>query len=198
MNTDDRIQARHYLVIDLEATCDDAGRVPRHEMEIIEIGAVLVDGASFGPKGEFQTFIRPVRHPLLTAFCRDLTTITQAEVDDAPGFGDAIAALREFMLPFEDEEPPRFCSWGDYDRHQFDQDARFHGVELPFGSDHLNIKRAFSEALGTRKRFGMAAALRKLRLPLLGSHHRGIDDARNIARLLPFAIGPRPRRGAGS
>jgi inhibitor of KinA sporulation pathway (predicted exonuclease) len=30
----------------------------------------------------------------------------------------------------------------------------------------------------------MAAALAQLDLPLEGTHHRGIDDARNIAKIL--------------
>src|SRR5690606_20200970 len=75
------MQHRDYLVIDLEATCDNAGAVPKREMEIIEIGAVLVDRTSFEPIAEFQTFVRPVRHPKLTRFCQELTSITQAQVD---------------------------------------------------------------------------------------------------------------------
>jgi len=179
---------RDYLVIDLEATCDDAGAVPKREMEIIEIGAVLVDPVSFAAKAEFQSFIRPVRHPVLTPFCRQLTSITQAQVDAAPSFPEAITALREFMAG----EQPLFGSWGNYDRNQFQLDAGFHRVTLPFGPDHLNIKQAFSDALGTRERFGMAGALRRLGLTLDGTHHRGIDDARNIARILPYAIGATP------
>lgn len=179
---------RNYLVIDLEATCDDGGRVPKREMEIIEIGAVLVDAETFEPISEFQSFVRPVRHPTLTPFCRKLTSITQAQVNAAPKFPEVISALREFMAG----EHPLFCSWGNYDRGQFQQDAGYHRVELPFGSDHLNLKQAFSEALGTSKKFGMAGALRVLGLPLAGTHHRGIDDARNIAKILPFAIGARP------
>jgi len=35
----------------------------------------------------------------------------------------------------------------------------------------------------------MDGALRRVGLPLVGTHHRGIDDARNIARILPFALG---------
>lgn len=181
-------QHRDYLVIDLEATCDNEDAVPRREMEIIEIGAVLVDGANFEPLAEFQRFVRPVRHPTLTEFCLQLTSITQAQVDAAEGFVPVLEQLREFM----GDQQPLFCSWGNYDRGQFGLDAGFHQVELPFGRDHLNLKQAFSDALGTRKRFGMAAALRKLGLPLEGTHHRGIDDARNIARILPFAIGARP------
>jgi 3'-5' exoribonuclease 1 len=185
---------RNFLVIDLEATCDDGGRVPKREMEIIEIGAVLVDAISFEPLAEFQSFVRPVRHRTLTPFCRKLTSITQAQVDGAPGFPAVIQSLREFMA----NERPLFCSWGNYDRGQFGLDAGYHKVELPFGSDHLNLKEAFSHALGTSKRFGMAGALRELGLPLTGTHHRGIDDARNIARILPYAIEAKPivrRRG---
>jgi inhibitor of KinA sporulation pathway (predicted exonuclease) len=36
-----RITNDYYLIIDLEATCSNVGEVPRHEMEIIEIGAVF-------------------------------------------------------------------------------------------------------------------------------------------------------------
>jgi inhibitor of KinA sporulation pathway (predicted exonuclease) len=38
----------------------------------------------------------------------------------------------------------------------------------------------------------MAGALRQLGIPLAGTHHRGIDDARNIAKILPYAIQARP------
>ncbi len=188
MNTNYRMAGRDYLVIDLEATCDDAGLVPKREMEIIEIGAVLVDHTNFEPIDEFQSFVRPVRHPELTPFCRQLTSITQAEVDAAPKFPEVLASLREFMAG----RPSLFCSWGEYDRRQFETDAGYHRVKLSFGADHLNIKQAFSDALGTSKRFGMAGALRQLGIELSGTHHRGIDDARNIAKILPFAVGARP------
>jgi inhibitor of KinA sporulation pathway (predicted exonuclease) len=156
-------------------------------MEIIEIGAVLVDHRTLEPIDELQTFIRPVRHPRLTDFCRQLTSITQADVDGAPTFAEAIEALRRRF--YGGAGRPLFGSWGAYDRGQFRQDAAHHRVTLPFGPDHLNIKQAFSDALGTRKRFGMSRALKRLGLPLAGTHHRGIDDARNIARILPYAVG---------
>jgi 3'-5' exoribonuclease 1 len=63
---------------------------------------------------------------------------------------------------------------------------------VPFGADHLNIKRRFTEELGLNKKLGMHEALELVGLPLVGTHHRGIDDARNIARLLPFALGRPP------
>lgn len=176
-----------YLVVDLEATCSQPPErpIPRHVMETIEIGAVLLD-ASFSPIGELQTFVRPVRTPLLTAFCTKLTSIRQADVDAAPTFPDAMEALERFLGP---EERPLFCSWGDYDKNQLAQDATYHRVRLPLGAAHLNLKRRFSERLGETKKYGMAGALRRLGLTLEGTHHRGIDDARNIARLVPFLLG---------
>ena len=183
------IATRDILVIDLEATCDDGGKVPRREMEIIEIGAVLVNGETLVPIAEFQTFVQPIRHPTLTQFCKQLTSITQAQVDSAPLFPKALQSLERFMLDHRDGGiPQRFGSWGAYDLHQFQQDARLHNLALPFAGDHLNIKKAFSAQLGTRKKFGMAGALRHVGIPLKGTHHRGIDDARNIAKLLPHTL----------
>jgi inhibitor of KinA sporulation pathway (predicted exonuclease) len=182
----------HYLVIDVEATTDENNRtVPRNQMEIIEIGAVLVDARTLEPEADFQTFVKPVRHSRLTELCTKLTTITQRDVDGAPRFPEAIEHLRRFV----DGRDALFCSWGQYDRNQFEQDASYHRVTLPFRNRHLNLKEQFSVQLGESRRHGMDGALRRVGLSLAGTHHRGIDDARNIARLLPWVLGrvPAPR-----
>lgn len=185
-----------YLVVDLEATCSKDGAVPRHQMEIIEIGAVMVDGEHLEPIEDWQSFVRPVRHPTLTPFCTELTSITQAQVDAAPGFVEVIEAFTRWFAGVANAGAgwPVFCSWGDYDRHQFEQDARHHGIAYPMPAEHINVKRAFSRALGTTRKFGMAGALRQVGLTLVGTHHRGIDDARNIAKLLPYALERRALR----
>lgn len=175
------IPNRRYLIIDLEATCSDDDTVPRNEMEIIEIGAVMQDAKTFEIESEFQTFVRPVRHPKLTEFCTQLTTIEQADVDDAPDYVTAIDAIKKWMFEFEDA---LFCSWGDYDRKQFVQDCEFHDVAFPFRSEHLNLKAEFSRAINSRRRYGLAGAIKYLQLTFEGTHHRGIDDVRNIARIV--------------
>lgn len=178
----------HYVVIDLEATCCDDYTIPREETEIIEIGAVLVDAATLSPGAEFQSFVRPQRHCKLTPFCSELTTITQADVDGAPRFPQAIAWLAEFLRG----KDALFCSWGGYDRNQFRRDAQQHRVKLPLGERHVNLKAEFSRRLGESREYGTGQALRRVGLGFAGTHHRAIDDARNIARLLPFALGVTP------
>lgn len=176
-----RITSDYYLIVDLEATCSNDGTVPRHEMEIIEIGAVLQNSRTFEVESEFQTFVRPVRHSELTDFCTELTGITQESVSSAPPFREGLEAMKEWMYAFGDS---LFCSWGDYDRKQFLQDCEFHRVAYPFRSGHLNLKAEFSRALGHKKKLGITEAVRHLGMEFEGAHHRGLDDARNIARIV--------------
>ncbi len=174
----------YFLIIDLEATCSDDGIIPSEEMEIIEIGAVMLNRSNWEIDSEYQQFIKPVRHPQLTEFCTELTTITQQDVEMAPNFPEVISQFKEWI----DSYPKNiFCSWGNYDKNQFIQDCEFHNVDYPFGAEHRNIKKEFSLYIGDKKkRFGMTQALEKLGIELQGTHHRGIDDARNIAAIYKY------------
>ena len=181
----------HYLIVDLESTCCDRNGanpnlIPRHEMEIIEIGAVLLDANSLRTLDEFNTFIHPVRHPKLTAFCTQLTTIQQSDVDTAPNFPEAIQAFQTWLAPYS---RLLFCSWGDYDKTQLAQDCAYHQLAFPLAAPHLNIKRQFTDSQNLPKRYGMDGALKMAGLELLGTHHRGIDDVRNMAQLMPYTLG---------
>lgn len=180
------MQADSYLVIDFEATCCDKGTVPREHMEIIEIGAVMVEAHTFNTLDEFQTFIRPVRHPRLTPFCTSLTSIVQNDVDTAPLFGEAIASFKRWLYRYSGFV---FCSWGDYDHKQLKQDCDFHHVPYPISAPHCNVKRLMAERQGLPKKPGLGDAVKMAKMDFVGSHHRGIDDARNIARLLPYVFG---------
>lgn len=179
-------QYNYYLVLDVEATCCDKGTIKRHKMEIIEIGAVMVEAKTLTIIDEFQSFIQPIRYPLLTQFCQVLTSISQTQVDQAPLYPDAIALLKKWLSGYSNGV---FCSWGDYDRKQFQQDSNFHKVSFPIAYPHINLKQLFSETQGLPKKYGMAQALEMAGLTLEGTHHRGIDDARNIAKLLPYILG---------
>jgi 3'-5' exoribonuclease 1 len=174
------------LVLDLEATCCDRETIKRHQTEIIEIGAVMVETENLTVIDEFQTFVKPVRFPVLTEFCESLTSITQAEVDQAAGYEEAIALLKQWLSNYPNSV---FGSWGDYDRKQFTQDSQFHNVAFPIAFPHVNLKQQFSEQQGLPKRYGMAQALQLAGIALEGTHHRGLDDAKNIAKLLPWILG---------
>lgn len=173
------------VIVDVEATCCNQGTIARRAMEIIEVGAVAVQNSNGAIVAEFQTFVRPKRNPTLTPFCKSLTSISQADVDLAELYPAAILRFRQWLAEIGSYE---FCSWGDYDRKQFEQDSRYHGVAYPFAGPHRNLKVEFSAALGITKKHGVSSALEKLGLDFEGTAHRGIDDARNIARIYRQAI----------
>lgn len=173
-----------YIIVDVEATCWSQGTKPGRQ-EIIEIGAVALDPLTLDIVSEFSRFVRPVVEPVLSDFCRELTTITQADVDPAPTFPAAFAAFLEWV----GEDWDGWSSWGGYDLTQFRVDARRHCITLPdlFESHHVNLKEVFA-GLYQVKGPTMKGALDLMGLPLIGTHHRGLDDARNIARLAKLIL----------
>lgn len=173
-----------YLVVDLEATCDATWMIPRHEMEIIEIGAVKLDEA-FAETDSFQAFVRPVVHPHLTKFCTDLTSITQEEVEAAPGFPDVFGSFLEWV-----GAPPKwFVTWGDFDRILFKRDCDRHTAVFPqwMFRRHCNLRGMSIRRDGTAP--SLETALREKGLSLDGTQHRAIHDARNTAKLVPYILG---------
>jgi len=62
-----------------------------------------------------------------------------------------------------------------------------HHVAYPFDDNHLNIKKEFAKVQNI-KSCGLDSALHCMNLELIGTHHRGIDDARNMSRLMPFIV----------
>lgn len=169
------------VVVDVEATCCDSDSFPKNEMEIIEIGAVIVDEAG-QPGDGFQAFVRPVRHPQLTPFCMRLTGIRQQDISDAPPFPEA-ARQFETWLTGSAGSPCLWASWGRFDRVQFERDCTFHGAPMPLPQRHVNLRDAWSEAFGV-ERPDFLQALAKAGTAFEGQQHRGLDDARNIAKLV--------------
>ncbi len=177
------------VVIDVEATCWD-GPVPAGMVsEIIEIGLCELDVATGERSARRGIMVRPERSTV-SPFCTELTTITPEQAAAGVPFAEACATLRA-----EHRSRQRvWASWGEYDRNQFTRQCAASGVSYPFGTRHLNVKTLFSLVHGLDRELGMAGALRHAGHDLVGTHHRGVDDAWNIAGLLAALLVP-PRRG---
>jgi inhibitor of KinA sporulation pathway (predicted exonuclease) len=178
------------IVTDLEATCCDKDSIPRSESEIIEIGSVLTElvNGEWIIQDEFETFIKPVMHPELTEFCTELTSITQTMVDESPLFNEAYGNFEDWVKSCGDV---KFASWGGYDARQFGRSCDLNGLTFMFDKkDCLNLKELFSLGRPNMKKrgVGLTKALAAEGLSFEGNLHRGIDDARNIQRLLKFCV----------
>ncbi len=168
------------MVVDVEATCWAGLQFPDSEREIIEIGAVRL-GDDWAEQARFSEVVRPVRHPMLSDLCGELTGITQREADAAQPFPDVLERFVDWAGPGDHW----LCSWGVYDRRQFAYDAEFHGVDLPgwFASRHVDIRRGFARWRGIDG-CSLPAACSMIGKEFAGTQHRGLDDARNAAEVL--------------
>ena len=172
------------LIIDLESTCYERGTEPKDFFsEIIEIGGVFFNPETKKNEWEFDEILRPQLFPTLSEFCTGLTTLTQEHVDRGISLAEALASLNKKI----ESEPYLFASWGFYDRNQFQKNCERFGIPYPFGPRHVSLKHEFANWT-KRKPMGMAGALNVLRLPLEGTHHRGLDDARNISKIAGWMI----------
>ncbi len=166
------------LIVDVEATCWDGPAPDDQESEIIEIGLCTIDVAS-GERLEKRSILVKPKRSRVSPFCTQLTTLTQPMVDHGVSFVRACSILRQEYASKERV----WASYGDYDRRVFERQCREFQVEYPFGVRHLNVKTLFALVHALPFEPGMAEALRIMKLPLEGTHHRGGDDAWNIAAI---------------
>ena len=166
------------IVVDLETTCEDetGEELPR---EVIEVGVCFLDLRS-GEITERQSILVRPAFSKVSDFCTKLTTLTQKQVESGIPFAEACALLKERYKT----KRRVWASYGDFDRSQFESECRSKGIPYPFEPRHINVKTLFAIRHRLTQEVGMDEALRRLGLELNGTHHRGMDDAYNVARIL--------------
>jgi len=166
------------IVVDIEATCWEKN-APQGVNEIIEIGICSVNTKS-GNLFEPRSIIVKPRRSTVSEFCTKLTTLTNEDVESGTSFSEACAILtNEYKA-----EKYTWASYGNYDMNQFKTQCGRENVTYPFSGSHINVKVLFALVNSLPRQIGMAKALKMLKIPLEGTHHRGVDDARNIAKIL--------------
>jgi inhibitor of KinA sporulation pathway (predicted exonuclease) len=173
----------HVIVVDVESTCWDGSPPPGEVSEIIEIGVCPLELVTGKRLGKRSILVRPTRSRV-SEFCTGLTTLTPEQVDGGITFTEACEILRK-----ESQSRERvWASFGDYDRTMFQTQCQATGVPYPFGPRHVNVKTLFALSRGLPNEVGMGEALALMNAPLEGTHHRGHDDAWNIAGILAHLV----------
>jgi inhibitor of KinA sporulation pathway (predicted exonuclease) len=159
--------------------------------EIIEFPTCLIDIQN-NRYAEFHTYVKPDVHPILTSFCKELTHIRQDQVDNGVSLPEALERHQTFLRSagldptLEDNTMPfAFVTCGDWDLKRC-LPSQLDYLKLPAPKCYtqwINIKRSFKDVYHFNPR-GMVGMLDHLKLPLEGQHHSGIDDSRNIAKVV--------------
>ncbi|EDQ89693.1 uncharacterized protein MONBRDRAFT_25291 [Monosiga brevicollis MX1] len=192
-------------VMDFEATCEEERSPFPHE--IIEIPAILLDAKSGELLDTFQTYVRPKLNPQLSKFCTNLTGITQDQVDAAKLFPEAWQdfedflgkAVQKFKASHDVDDVRVLCaSDGPWDFRDFLAfQCQLSQMDYPAVcqqwmdvrkrlTKHFKLKWAGPERAAYAT--GLDFMLQAVGLTFEGRPHSGIDDSRNIARLVQVLI----------
>ncbi|KEG14919.1 hypothetical protein DQ04_00261180 [Trypanosoma grayi] len=176
----------YLLVLDFEATCEETAP-PSYLHEIIEFPVVVVDVKLQRVVAEFHRFVKPKVQPQLSDFCRCLTGIRQEDIDSAAPLDDVI---RQFERWYAQTIPPGsrivFVTDGPNDLREFmyQHSVSRQGIRFPsMFYQWIDVKRLFAHFFQCQQG-KIKAMLDVLHCPFEGRLHSGIDDARNIARIV--------------
>ncbi|KAG8876632.1 ERI1 exoribonuclease 3 [Tulasnella sp. 332] len=166
----------YLLVLDFEATCDRIG-FPLHRQEIIE----------------FPTLIYNIKERKVEATFSEYET-----VDEADMFPEVWERFNEFLTGygvFENPDSFAFLTCGAWDlvtmlpkqlNHEADRAVPAPlSITLPPPFDRvIDLIEAFSAFYKMERDRDMDEMLEQLHLDLQGRHHSGIDDCKNIVRIV--------------
>uniref|UniRef100_A0A8D2BUF5 ERI1 exoribonuclease family member 3 n=1 Tax=Sus scrofa TaxID=9823 RepID=A0A8D2BUF5_PIG len=160
-------QRYHYfLVLDFEATCD---KPQIHPQEIIEFPILKLNGRTMEIESTFHMYVQPVVHPQLTPFCTE-------RVDEW--------MAKEGLL--DPNVKSIFVTCGDWDlKVMLPGQCQYLGLPVAdYFKQWINLKKAYSFAMGCWPKNGLLDMNKGLSLQHIGRPHSGIDDCKNIANIM--------------
>lgn len=176
----------YICVLDFEATCEKD--VKNFNNEIIEFPSILykLKGNKLEYVSEFQEYVRPRDNPILSDFCVHLTKITQDKVDQAETFPIVLNNhLSWLKLNVADLNECIIATCGHWDiRKMIVVEAKRWDIPLhDVYKRYINIKDEFTYYY-KRNIKGMIGMMQYQGLEHTGVLHSGIDDCRNMSRIL--------------
>lgn len=152
---------------------------PGEYKEIVQIGAIVIDTETFIEKEKILLFVKPVKNPILSDYFKNLTHISQEEVD-AQGvpYADALKACKDWM------GERAMYSWG-RDIDVMKENADLLGITFPLdtavGGDIRPIFAQRGIAVGEYMSSTIPRAFGEEPPP---DGHNALNDARSIAQAL--------------
>ena len=178
---------KDFFVVDFEFTqyTKPVGKPRAFFPEIIEIGAVLIDGATNEIIGDIQDFVKPLFFPKQAAESMEFSMITASDMENAIEFIDMMQELNSLYIPGE----TYFVSWGDADYGVIEQNCKRYMLPNPIlPEDYLDLAAAYKMLKGAKNTPGLRMAAEELNIEAEGFWHTAYDDAFNTGKVLSKLI----------
>lgn len=171
-----------YIVLDLEWNQSPSkhAQKPGLPFEIIEIGAVKLN-AQREVMDSFSQMIRPVVYKNLFYRTKDLTGISQEEVDGGEPFSEAFMDFLTWC-----GEDYMFCTWGNLDLLELQRNLRYHRILdlLPGPVKYLNLQKIFKLFYTMdQQTSSLETAAHYFGITEEAGFHRAINDALYTAKI---------------
>lgn len=177
-----------YLVFDFEFTTHDTifGRPRGFFQEVIEVGAILVEVPTFEISWRYQTFVKPRIFPKLSEACKNITMISQEDVNGGIPLADMLKELAAVYKPRE----TGLVAWGESDREVVADNCAKYKLPCPFDwSDYIDLSAQYKSFYGHPRRLSLKHAIDERGIERKGFYHLALDDAENTALLLQRMVG---------
>ena len=167
----------NYIILDLEWNNTYCKKKKGFINEIIEIGAVKLD-ENLHQVDTFSLFIKAQLGKKLHTRVKELTNITNADINSGTPFSKAMSLFRKWSSG----EDNVILTWGDTDiRVLIDNFRYFNGITfIPFLKNYANLQKYVMAFMNISKaeQIGLSTAAEKLGLNFDNySLHRAIDDS---------------------
>lgn len=177
----------NFLILDFESTCERNVKIK--PQEVIEFPCLWLSSKNFEVISTFHQYVKPKFHPTLTTFCTELTGIIQETVDSELHFDTVFSNFLAWVEDTHDKvgknENFIFVTCGDWDlKVMLPEQCQLFDISIPdFMKKWVNIKKEFARTKGRFPK-GIMDMLKDLNLDHIGRLHSGIDDCKNIAKIL--------------
>ncbi|EPR11935.1 3'-5' exonuclease [Ruminiclostridium papyrosolvens] len=181
------------IFVDFEATCWDRNeKNKRPHTEIIEIGAVAT-GQNLEQIGKFTAIIRPVIEPVLSDYCKELTGLSQTDVENGIDFNRAIDLFYQWIIQYQSTENSILYTWGNYDifllkrslRRQRTKNKDF--MKIIHKDGLIDLQEQFMKVTALpSSSCNLAKALQIIGQTFHGTKHKSVDDAANMVKLYKY------------
>ncbi|KAI3497141.1 hypothetical protein L1887_39535 [Cichorium endivia] len=177
----------YFLVLDLEG-----------KIEILEFPVLMIDAKTMDVVAFFHRFVRPTEmgEERINQYIEGKygkLGVDRVWHDTAIPFKEVIEQFEEWMTThnlFSKElggplHRAAFVTCGNWDiKTKIPQQCKVSKMKLPsYFMEWINLKDIYLNFY-KRRAAGMRTMMNELKISLLGSHHLGIDDTKNIARVL--------------
>ena len=184
-----------HIVVDLEM--NEISRKYREvkalcKMEIIEIGAVLLD-ENYTEIGHFKTLVKPQFNEEIEPLFERITGITTKMVENAPVFEDGLKMFLSWCQSVNDDI--QLYQWSDSDLIQLTKEMCLKEVVLSEKEQHLladwnDFQKEYGDKLMLHRQVSLKNAIMYAGLDFEGKEHDALCDARNTGTLLRIIRDP--------